>query len=380
MANTVDPRRERSWKSFAAGVVAGLALAGMKRGTGRRATRAAGDKRFGAPPRADGEPTRVDYARAREAGRGREATKPTEIPKLGWKDIFWRTYEQINKDRVLSVAAGVVFYVVLALFPAITALVSIYGLVADPATIREQIGTLGSVVPADALNIIREQIERISSNSGGSLGLASVFGILVALWSANAGMKAVIDALNVAYDEEEKRSFIRLTLVSLVFTLGAMAFLLLAMGAMVVLPIVLGMLGLGSVAATVVNILRWPVMFIVVMTGIAILYRFGPSRNKPTWRWVSPGTVIATLGWIIGSLLFSWYLTNFANYNATYGSLGAAIGMMTWLWLSAIMILMGAEVNAEIEHQTAHDTTDERQKPMGARGATVADTVGEAQT
>lgn len=374
MAQSVDPKQDRPWKSFAVGLFAGLALSGMKDDPGRALTRLAKERMFGpaTPQRA--------RARAEQPGRGREAKSPTEIPSLGWKDILWRVYDGFNEDRVMAVAAGVVFYGVLALFPAITALVSIYGLVSDPSTIREHLNALGSVVPPDALNIIGEQIDRITKNGGGKLGLASAFGILVALWSANSGMKAVFDALNVAYDEQEKRGFFKLNLIALCFTLGSIAFLMLAIGAMVVVPIVLQTLGFGSFTETLFRVLRWPVLFVVVVLVLAVLYRFGPSRREPRWRWVTPGSIVATVLWIIGSLLFSWYLSNFADYNATYGSLGAAIGMMMWLWLSAMAILVGAEINAEIEHQTAHDTTEDKaNKPLGTRGATMADTVGEAR-
>ena len=328
--------------------------------------------------RATDEPRLWQEARARQVGRGREARSPWHIPWAGWKDILWRTYEQISEDRLLAVAAGVVFYLLLALFPAITAFVSLYGLFAKASTINEHLAFLAGLLPGGAFDIVQEQISRIVSKGDAKLGLGFIFGLGLALWSANAGMKAIMDALNVVYDEKEKRSFIKLNVVSLVFTLGAIAALLVAIGTIVVFPLVLARFGLGSLTETLVWILRWPALLLVVLTGLALIYRYGPSRNEPRWEWLMPGTMFATVAWLAGSALFSWYLSNFANYDATYGSLGAAIGLMMWMWLSVIVILFGAELNSEIEHQTARDTTVGPEKPLGARGAAMADTVGEA--
>jgi membrane protein len=192
-------------------------------------------------------------------------------------------------------------------------------------------------------------------------------------------MKAIMDALNVVYDEEEERSFIKLNLVSLAFTVAAIAALLLALGAVVVLPIALSYLGLQNVTDLLFRLARWPLLLMLIVLGLAVLYRYGPSRREPRWQWISVGSVSAAVTWLIGSALFSWYLSNFADYNATYGSLGAGIGMMMWMWISSIVILFGAQLNSEIEHQTARDSTVHGEKPLGARGAVMADTVGEAQ-
>ena len=280
----------------------------------------------------------------------------------------------------MAVAAGVTFYALLALFPALAALVSIYGLFADPATIQEHLNTLSGVLPGGALEVVGEQVKRIASKGGGALGFGFVFGLAVSLWSANAGMKAVFDALNIVYDEEEKRSFVRLNLQSLAFTLGAIAFLILAVGGIVAIPIVLNFLGLGSGLEWLIFLGRWPLLLVIVVLGLAVLYRYGPSRDTAQWAWVTPGSLVAAGLWLVASLLFSWYASNFGSYNETYGSLGAVIGFMTWIWLSAIVVLLGAEINAETEHQTAHDTTEGPPQPMGARGATMADTVGKAQS
>jgi len=310
-------------------------------------------------------------------GRGREAISPFEIPLSGWKHIAWRTYEEIGNDRLLAVAAGVVFYGLLALFPAITALVSSYALFAEAATIGKHLAFAAALMPAGAFGIVEEQIARITQTGGGGLSVAFIVGLLVAIWSANAGMKAMIDALNVVYDEEEKRSFVRLNLISLAMTLVLLSFLLVAVGAVIVLPLVFAWLGMEGSAEWALALLRWPAIMLVISVGLAMLYRFGPSRQDAQWRWLSVGAVVATLLWVAGSALFSWYLSNFANYNETYGSLGAGIGLMMWLWLTSIAILVGAEINAE--HQTAQDTTTGAKKPLGARGAAMADSVGTAQ-
>jgi len=317
---------------------------------------------------------------ANEKGRGRSADTPTEIPARGWKDILWRTYEEFGKDRVMSVAAGVTYYALLAVFPAIAALVSIYGLFADPATIQDHLNALSGVLPGGGVDIIREQVTRIASQGSGTLGFGFIFGLVLSLWSANAGMKAIFDALNIVYDEEEKRSFIKLNLLSLTFTLGAIAFILFALGGIIVLPIIFNFIGLGQGTEWLLAIARWPILLIGVVLGLSLIYRFGPSRDKAEWKWVTPGGIVAAVLWVAVSMLFSWYVGNFGSYNETYGSLGAVIGFMTWIWLSTVVVLIGAEINAEMEHQTAKDTTEGAHQPMGARGAQMADTVGVAKS
>jgi membrane protein len=314
-----------------------------------------------------------------EKDRGRAAETPAEIPAKGWKDILWRSYEEMNKDRILAVAAGVTYFGLLALFPAITAFVSLYGLFADAATISDHLAALSGFLPGGATEIIADQVKRINQNSSGTLGFAFFTGLAIALWSANAGMKAMFDALNVAYGEEEKRGFIKLNLISLTFTLGAILFILLAIGAIVVVPILLQFVGLGPVAEWILWLARWPALLLAIVVGLAVLYRYGPSRDQPEWKWITPGSIVAAVVWIVASMLFSWYVSNFANYNETYGSLGAAIGFMTWLWLSTTIVLVGGELNAEIEHQTAKDTTEGAPERMGKRGAKMADTLGEAK-
>jgi membrane protein len=278
---------------------------------------------------------------------------PLRILSERWRSVLLGTYERINRDRILANAAGVVFYGLLAIFPAVTALVSSYGLFADPATISDNLQSLAVMLPSGSFAIVQDEIARVLDKHDATLGVTFVFGLLLAIWSANAGMKAIIDALNVAYEETEKRSFIRLNLVSLAFTLAALAAILIMVAAVIGVPLVLRHLGLDHQVELLVRIGRWPVLGMVLFAALLILYRYGPSHPFAGWRWLSVGAAVAVVLWLIGSALLSWYLSNFANYTATYGSLGAAIGLMTWMWMSAIIILVGAELNSEIERQAA---------------------------
>jgi membrane protein len=326
------------------------------------------------------EPLTWQERRAAERGRGRRAHEPLRIPWQGWKDILVRSYHEIQNDRLLALAAGVVFYSVVALFPAIAAGVSSYALFADAATIGKHLSIAADIVPAGALNMLGEEISRIAAKSEGKLTFGFLLGLAIALWSANAGMKAIFDALNIIYDEDEKRSLIWLNVVSLFFTICAIAGAGLAIALVVVFPVLLAAFGLTSLDYPIIGYLRWPVMFVLIILGLAVLYRYGPSRRVAKWRWISVGSVFAGLAWLAVSSLFSWYLGNFANYNATYGALGAVVGLMMWMWLSTIVVLVGAELNSEIEHQTARDSTVGPEKPLGTRGAVMADTVGAAVT
>lgn len=330
---------------------------------------------FGRPDSSD-EPRQVQAQRAREPGHGRGAGAPWNIGWAGWKDILWRTYQQVGEDRLLAISAGVVFYALLAFVPAVSAFVSLYGLFATPSSINEHLSAATGLMPSSAIELLREQVTRLAANGGTKLGLAFIVSLAFALWSANAGVKAIMDALNVVYEEDEKRGFIELNAVSLALTMGMIVTLLLSVGAVVVMPLVLNYVGIGEMSHTILAAAKWPVLLIFIIVGLAILYRFGPSRTEARWQWLSVGSVVAALTWIAGSALFSWYLENLANYNSTYGSLGAVVGMMMWMWISSIVILFGAELNSEIEHQTARDSTVDGEKPLGARGAVMADTVG----
>jgi membrane protein len=324
------------------------------------------------------EPLTLQEIRAGERGRGRKAMAPFEIPWRGWKDVLVRTYHEAQDDRLLALAASVVFYSLVALFPAIAAGVSSYALFANAAVIGKHLTIAADIVPTGTLDMLADEITRIAAKSDGRLTIGFLVGLGIALWSANAGMKAIFDALNIIYDEEEKRGLIWLNVVSLFFTFCAIAGALLAVGAVVVFPLVLAAFGWSSYDEPIIGFLRWPVMFVLLLVGLAALYRYGPRRRLAKWRWLSVGSVFAASAWLVVSSLFSWYLGNFANYNATYGALGAVVGLMMWMWLSTIVVLVGAELNAEIEHQTACDSTIGTEKPLGARGAVMADTVGVA--
>ena len=276
---------------------------------------------------------------------------PLQLPLAAWKHILWRSYQRTNSDRLLATAAGVVFFGLLAVFPAITALVSCYGLFADPATIGGNLQTLALLLPKDSFQIVQDQIARVLAKGNTELGATFLFGLGLALWSANSGVKAVIDALNVAYGEPEKRGFIRLNLLSLALTLSGIAALLVMVSAVVAFPLALDHIGLAPDSQQIISLARWPLLFLALLIALGLLYRLGPSRPAVAWRWLSVGAITAALLWIGGSALLSYYLSNFANYSATYGSLGAAIGLMMWMWLSASTVLFGAELNSEIERQ-----------------------------
>ena len=308
--------------------------------------------------------------------RGRSANWPSEFGAVAWKDIGWRVWSEVKDDRVLLIAAGVTFYLLLALFPALAAFVSLYGFVADPTTIADQVSYLGGLLPNAGLEVIEQQLKALVSKDAEALSLGFLVGLAIALWSANNGVKALFDAMNVAYEEVEKRSFVRLNLTSAMFTLGAFiiaSFMLLAVG---IVPAMLALLHLERWTEVLIAFARWPLLLASIWLGISLIYRYGPSRDNAKWRWLNWGSILATFVWLSASVAFSFYLQNFANYDATYGSLGAVIGLMMWTWISVIILIIGAEINAEMEHQTAIDTTVGPPKPMSQRGAVVADTIG----
>ncbi|MBE7183339.1 MAG: YihY/virulence factor BrkB family protein [Methylobacterium mesophilicum] len=310
--------------------------------------------------------------------RGRSAEWPSDVPLRGWWDILWRVYNEAMEDRLMLLAAGATFYLLLALFPFLASFVSLYGFVADPRTVADQIAFLGSFMPSGGVELIGSQLRALSTADSSSLSFGFLLGLAVALWSANNGVKALIEGLNAAYDENEKRSFIRLNLVSFAFTLGTIAlgiFFLISVG---VVPAVLAFLRLDAWTDMLIRVARWPVMLCAVIVGISMLYRFGPSREPAKWRWITWGAALASIIWVAASIGFSWYLQNFADYNATYGTLGAVIGFMIWTWISVTILFIGAELNAEMEHQTERDSTTGADRPRGNRGAFVADDIGRA--
>src|SRR3954470_23740490 len=314
---------------------------------------------------------------ANEVGNhGRDAASPSDIPAKGWKDILWRVYGSVSDHRILALAAGMTYYSILAIFPALAALVAIYGLFSDPASIAKHLDEVTGFMPGGAVEIAREQLTRVASKGGQALGSAFIIGLAISLWSANAAMKSLFDTLNIVYQEKEKRGFVKLNAISLCFTLGGVLFIVIALGCTVLAPVALNFVGLSKASDLLLRFGRWPAMFVVLALGLALIYRYGPSREAAQWRWITHGSAIASLLWLAASALFSWYAANFGKFNETYGSLGAVIGFMTWLWMSALVILLGAEIDAEAEHQTAVDTTTGPAKHMGSRGARMADTVG----
>jgi membrane protein len=314
---------------------------------------------------------------ARAERRGRHAARPRDIPAPGWRDILFRVKDELTRDNLSIVAAGVAFYGLLAIFPALAALVSIYGLIVEPQAAQQQIAQLEGVLPPDARSIVDQQLSQVTSSAQGALSLGVLGGLLLTLWSAGKGTKALIEALNIVNDEQEERGFLKLNAIALGLTLGILLFVVVALALVALLPALVGNLGLPETVQAWARWLRWPILAGAFMAALAVLYRYGPSRAEPRWRWVSWGAAAATLLWIVGSLLFSWYVTNFGSYNETYGSVGAVVILMMWFWLSAYIVLLGAELNAEMEHQTEQDSTSGTAQPLGRRGAYVADHVGE---
>lgn len=297
----------------------------------------------------------------RNSRHGRGARTPWRIPGAGWRDILWRVKDQVSADHVTIVSAGVAFFGLLALFPAIASLVAIAGLVMDPSQITGQIETLAAALPENAAEIVRSQARQVAGAGGTGAGIGAALGILFSLYSASKGMKSLIEGMNIAYDETEDRGFVVLNLVALGLTFVLIAGALIALSAALAAPALLGSLGLGAGMQTVLAWGRWPLLAILAMLGLAVVYRVGPSRKAPRWRWVSPGALLATVLWIVASVGFSIYVGNFGRYNETYGTLGGVIVLLIWLWLSALAVLLGAEVNAEAERQTRRDTTTDTQ-------------------
>jgi membrane protein len=281
-----------------------------------------------------------------------DAGKPAE-PAPGtprWRDVAIAVGKGVSANRIFLVAAGVTFYAILALFPAIAGLVSIYGLFANPSTIAGHLDTLAGVAPSGAVDVIRDQLTRLASQNGTTLGLGFLVSLVVALWFSNSGMTALFDALNVVYEEQERRGLVRYYASTLMFTLGAIALVLMSIAIIVAIPIVLNCIPNASVTAILLAIVRWPLLLALAATALAILYRWGPCR-APRWRWIWFSAAAAALVWLAVSALFSWYVSHFGSYNRTYGSLGAIFGFMTWMWLSMVVVLVGAKLDAELQHR-----------------------------
>lgn len=308
--------------------------------------------------------------------RGRDAERPRDIPGRGWKEVFMRVKEDVSSDNASLIAAGLALYALLAIFPALAASVSLYGLFASPEQITSQIESLAGVLPQQATDILRGALQNLASQQGGALGAGAIIGFVIALWSARKGMVALMTATNIAYDEEEERGFFRKLFVSLAFTLAAVVGFVLVVMLAVAVPLVLKALNVPEILQGMLSVARWILLWLMVVFALAAVYRFAPDRRVAEWRWVSWGSAIAATLWLIGSLLFSLYVQNFGSYGETYGALGGVVVMLLWFYLSAFVVMLGAEINSEIEHQTERDTTAGREQPPGERGAHVADTVG----
>ena len=309
---------------------------------------------------------------------GREAERPSEIPPRGWFAILKRVKAEVKEDNVTLLAAGVAFYAMLAIFPAIIAVVTVYGMVADPNQVESQVSEFAKGLPSGADALLTEQLGNVVDAGRQALSIGLAISLLAVLWSASSGVQGLVKGLNLVYDEQETRGFLKLRGLSLLLTLGAILVTVVALALITVFPGVVDGLGLGQAGELAASIARWVVLALLVLVALAVLYRFAPDRANPRWRWVSWGAVVALVLWLLGSVGFSWYVDNFGKYNQTYGALAAVIILLLWLFLSSFAVLFGAELDAEIERQTARDTTTGPDRPLGRRDAEVADTVGES--
>ena len=323
---------------------------------------------------------RRSYARAKEPGRGRQATRPSQIPWLGWKDILKRTWQETGADDLDLVSAGVAFYWMLALFPAMAALISLYGLFADPADVQRQMEAVAFLMPGEVAQVIKGQLIAIVQAAPSGLSLGVLVSLVIAIYSATKGTTAIVQALNIAYEEEDRRGFIRNTLLSLGLTVVGIFAFLVALGLIVLLPFVLRVVFFDAAAESLALVGRWVLLAGLIFVVLVAVYRIAPNRRRAKLKWLVPGAALATFLWILGSLGFAWYVQAFGSYNKTYGSIGAVIVTLLWLYVSAYIVLLGAELNSEIEHQTAEDTTVGYARPLGERGAFMADSVGKSRS
>lgn len=310
-----------------------------------------------------------------DRARGRSAERPQDIPARGWRDVLWRSWQEISDNNIFLIAGGVTYSILLALFPALAALVSLYGLLLDPGQIEQQVNSLGTMLPEQSRQMLTQELHQLATSSNSALGFGAVFALLFALWTASRGMSGLISALDIAYEQKETRSFFRFNLAALVLTIGAILGGIVAIALVGVLPAAVQLIGLGATMKWILLIVEWPLLIVLVMVGLSVMYRYGPDRRKPQWRWASPGAIAATVLWIIASIAFTAYVANFGSYDKTYGSLGGVVVLLTWLYLSSFVVLLGAVINAQAEQQTERDSTTGHEKPLGRRGARAADTV-----
>lgn len=288
-----------------------------------------------------------------------------------------RTLGEIEHDNVVVVSAGVAFFALFASVPALTALVSIYGLVSPPEQVADQVSQALPALPIDAQQLIVGALDNVVAHSKGTLSIGALAGLAVSFWTASRGTQALLRAINIAYDEEEsRRGIIRANAWAYLFTVGAVVSAVLTFGLVVVLPAAIAGLGLTDGPGRVVSFVRWPLLFGLVCGSLAVLYRHGAIRKPPKWRWVLVGAVSATVLWILCSMALSYYIASMGHYQETYGPLGAVVVLLIWLYVSSFVVVMGAELNGELEHQTRADTTVGEERPLGERGAWVADHVG----
>ncbi len=331
-------------------------------------------------PRADAEGGQAAQRLAAEPvalALGRHAESPAAIPWPGWKAVLRRTAFEMLTDRVSLTAAGCAFYATLALFPAISMLISIYGLLFDPVTVEPQMEVLRDLLPPAAWTLISERVHTLVSQPPGTLGLGLIISFGVAFWSSATGVKGILSALNLAYEERERRTFLQFQLVSFAITLLAVLSAVIGLAILVGLPAMLAFLGVSFHQGALVRLASFALLVVAILVGLSLLYRYGPSRERPRWQWVTPGSILATILWVVASALFSFYVGHVASYDATYGPLGTVVGIMMWFYVTVFAVLLGAELNSELELQTARDSTDGPPRPLGERGAYVADHVAE---
>jgi membrane protein len=319
---------------------------------------------------------RPSHSGDHDTARGRDAERPGEIPSRGWLDVIWRAWGEVGDANLFLVAGGVTYAVLLALFPGLAALIALYGLVLDPSQIEQQVAARSGVLPEQTRHLLVDELHKLAAASNSMLGLSAIVGLLIAIWSASRGMSGTITALNIAYEEKEGRGFIKLNLVAVALTLIFMVGGLLVIALIAGAPAAVELVSAAAANKWLVLVLEWPLMIIVVMAGLAVLYRYAPDRAKPQWRWVSPGAIVATTLWIVASIGFTIYVANFNSYDKTYGSLGGVVILLTWLYLSALMVLFGAAINAQSEKQTRKDSTEGPPARMGDRHARAADVLG----
>ena len=308
--------------------------------------------------------------------RGRDANRPADIPAKGWKDTLYRVKKDVKDDRLSMVAAAMSYYALLAFVPAITSLVLIYAWVSDPAEISGHLEKVSTILPTELKEILNAQLSSLASTTESALGLSAIGTLLFALWSASKGSKSIIEALNIIYEEEEQRGFFKLNLLAIGLTALGTVLGIVAIGVIVGVPAVLNFLNLGKITEVLGTMASWFILLGLFSFFLSFIFRFAPCRRKAKWQWVSRGAIISSVLWALVSVGFSFYASKFGDFNKTYGSLGAVIVLMMWFYLSSLVILLGAEINAELEHQTGRDTTHGRPKPMGSRGAEMADTIG----